>query len=159
VDQCSGLLEAVSGAKVSDALAQMQLEEGRPLRPRATSRPVLLGEEEDSQLSGFVEDHRVHLRTLLAEASHLSLRSFLFLHTANRCPLVPVCMLKRVQRNKSRSRGGSNVIILGIILLIIGFVASIPILWTIGIILVVIGVAFELLGMAGRAVGGRRHYY
>jgi hypothetical protein len=24
---------------------------------------------------------------------------------------------------------------------------------------VVIGVAFELLGMAGRAVGGRRHYY
>jgi len=52
-----------------------------------------------------------------------------------------------------------NVIILGIILLIIGFVASIPVLWTIGIILVVIGVAFELLGMAGRAVGGRRHYY
>jgi hypothetical protein len=51
------------------------------------------------------------------------------------------------------------VIVLGIILLIIGFIASIPILWTIGIILVVIGVALELLGMAGHAVGGRRHYY
>jgi len=51
------------------------------------------------------------------------------------------------------------VIILGVILLIIGFIASIPVLWTIGIILVVIGVALELLGMAGRAVGGRRHYY
>ncbi len=51
------------------------------------------------------------------------------------------------------------MIILGVILLIIGFVASIPVLWTIGIILVVIGVALELLGMAGRAVGGRRHYY
>ena len=51
------------------------------------------------------------------------------------------------------------MIFLGIILLIIGFIASIPILWTIGIILVVIGVALELLGMAGHAVGGRRHYY
>jgi len=51
------------------------------------------------------------------------------------------------------------VIILGVILLIIGFVASIPILWTVGIILVVIGVVLALLGMAGHAVGGRRHYY
>jgi Family of unknown function (DUF6131) len=51
------------------------------------------------------------------------------------------------------------MIILGVILLIIGFVASIPILWTIGIILVVIGLALALLGMAGHAVGGRRHYY
>jgi len=53
----------------------------------------------------------------------------------------------------------SNVIVLGIILLIIGFIASIPVLWTIGIILAVIGVVLELLGMTGRAVGGRRHYY
>jgi Family of unknown function (DUF6131) len=51
------------------------------------------------------------------------------------------------------------MIILGIILLIIGFVASIPILWTIGIIVLVIGLVLALLGMSGRAVGGRRHYY
>ena len=51
------------------------------------------------------------------------------------------------------------MIVLGIILLIIGFIASIPILSTIGIILAVIGVVLELLGMTGRAVGGRRHYY
>jgi hypothetical protein len=51
------------------------------------------------------------------------------------------------------------VIILGIILLVIGFIAAIPILWTIGIILVVIGAILELMGAAGRAVGGRRHYY
>jgi Family of unknown function (DUF6131) len=51
------------------------------------------------------------------------------------------------------------MIILGIILLIIGFIAGIAILWTIGIILVVIGLVLALLGMAGRAVGGRRHYY
>jgi hypothetical protein len=51
------------------------------------------------------------------------------------------------------------VIILGIILLIIGFVAKIAIIWTIGIVVVVIGVVLMLLGMAGHAVGGRRHYF
>jgi hypothetical protein len=51
------------------------------------------------------------------------------------------------------------MIILGLILLIIGFVAAIPILWTIGIVLVVIGLVLVLLSSMGRAVGGRRHYY
>ncbi|HKN57219.1 MAG TPA: DUF6131 family protein [Gemmatimonadaceae bacterium] len=51
------------------------------------------------------------------------------------------------------------MIILGLILLIIGFVAAIPILWTLGLILVVIGIALELLGALGHAIGGRRHYY
>jgi hypothetical protein len=51
------------------------------------------------------------------------------------------------------------MIVLGLILLLIGFVASIPILWTVGVILVVVGVVLALLGSAGRAVGGRRHYY
>jgi hypothetical protein len=51
------------------------------------------------------------------------------------------------------------VIILGVILLIIGFVAKIAILWTIGIILVVIGAILFLLGSLGHAVGGRRHYF
>ncbi len=51
------------------------------------------------------------------------------------------------------------VIVLGIILLIIGFIAKIAILWTIGIILVVIGAILFLLGSIGREVGGRRHWY
>lgn len=51
------------------------------------------------------------------------------------------------------------MITLGVILLIIGFIASIPILWTIGIILLVVGLVFALLGGMGRAIGGRRHYY
>jgi Family of unknown function (DUF6131) len=51
------------------------------------------------------------------------------------------------------------VIALGIILLIIGFIASVPILWTIGIILLVVGLVLAALGTMGRAVGGRRHYY
>ena len=51
------------------------------------------------------------------------------------------------------------MIILGIILLIIGFVAKIAIIWTIGIIVVLVGAILMLLGMAGHAVGGRRHYF
>ena len=51
------------------------------------------------------------------------------------------------------------MIVLGVILLVLGFVFSIPILWTIGIVLLVIGAVLALLGMAGREIGGRRHWY
>jgi hypothetical protein len=51
------------------------------------------------------------------------------------------------------------MIILGIVLLIIGFIAKVAILWTIGIILAVVGAGLVVLGSMGRAVGGRRHYY
>ncbi|MGH3248784.1 MAG: DUF6131 family protein [Trebonia sp.] len=51
------------------------------------------------------------------------------------------------------------MIVLGLILLIVGFVAAIPILWTIGIVVVVVGLSLALLGATGRAVGGRRHYW
>ncbi|MER5400592.1 DUF6131 family protein [Streptomyces sp. NBC_00659] len=51
------------------------------------------------------------------------------------------------------------MIILGVILLVIGLVAGIGILWTIGIILVAVGVLLWILGAVGREVGGRRHYY
>ncbi len=51
------------------------------------------------------------------------------------------------------------MITLGILLLIVGFIAKIAILWTIGIVLLVIGAALVVLGSTGRAVGGRRHYY
>jgi hypothetical protein len=51
------------------------------------------------------------------------------------------------------------VITLGVILLIIGFIAKVAILWTIGIVLLVVGLVFVVLGSMGRAIGGRRHYY
>ena len=51
------------------------------------------------------------------------------------------------------------MIILGIILLIAGFILKISILWTIGIVILVIGLVLTLLGSMGRAVGGRRTYY
>jgi predicted acyltransferase len=56
-------------------------------------------------------------------------------------------------------QGRIHVIILGLILLILGFVFGVSILWTIGIILLVVGAVLYLLGATGRAVGGRNHYY
>ncbi len=51
------------------------------------------------------------------------------------------------------------MIVLGIILLIVGFVAKIPILWTIGVILLVVGAVLALMGRAGREVAGRKHWF
>ncbi|MGG8405989.1 DUF6131 family protein [Streptomyces sp. 12297] len=51
------------------------------------------------------------------------------------------------------------MIALGIILLILGWALGISILWTIGIILLVIGAVLWILGSVGHAVGGRRHYW
>ena len=51
------------------------------------------------------------------------------------------------------------MIVFGIVLLIIGFLLKVAILWTIGVILVVIWVVLWILGSLGHAIGGRRHYY
>jgi Family of unknown function (DUF6131) len=51
------------------------------------------------------------------------------------------------------------VIVLGIILLILGYVLIVPILETLGIILLLVGVVLYILGEFGRPVGGRRGWY
>ena len=51
------------------------------------------------------------------------------------------------------------MILLGVVLLIIGFIAKIAILWVVGVVLVLIGLALVVAGAMGRAIGGRRHYY
>lgn len=60
-------------------------------------------------------------------------------------------------------RGASGyspgMIILGLVLLLIGALAAIPILWTVGIILVVVGAVLLILGRVGHQVGGRPHYW
>jgi hypothetical protein len=53
----------------------------------------------------------------------------------------------------------SVVIIIGIVLMLIGFIVGIPVLWTLGIISLVVGLVLMALGSAGRAIGGRRHYW
>lgn len=51
------------------------------------------------------------------------------------------------------------MIIFGVILLILGIVFGVPILETIGIILLVVGAALWLLSAVGRPVAGRRYWY
>lgn len=51
------------------------------------------------------------------------------------------------------------MVVFGLILLIIGFVLAVPILWTVGMIVLIVGLVLWALGAAGHAVGGRRHYY
>ena len=63
----------------------------------------------------------------------------------------------------SRSRPGHAkgvvVIVLGLVLMLIGFLVGIPILWTLGIIVLVIGLILFVLGSMGREVGGRKYWY
>jgi uncharacterized membrane protein HdeD (DUF308 family) len=65
----------------------------------------------------------------------------------------------RAQPAEKHQREELVMIILGIILLIIGFVAKIAIVWSIGILLLIVGAILALLGFAGREVFGRRHYF
>ena len=51
------------------------------------------------------------------------------------------------------------MITLGVICLILGLVFGIGILWTIGLILIAVGIILAVLGMMDRAIGPRRHYY
>ena len=51
------------------------------------------------------------------------------------------------------------VIILGLVLLLLGFLLKIQLLWIIGLILPVVGAVLFIAGSTGRAVGGRRHYW
>jgi hypothetical protein len=51
------------------------------------------------------------------------------------------------------------MVILGAVLLLIGFVAKIAIVWTLGIIVLVVGAVLAIAGTAGREIGGRRHWY
>src|SRR5215469_13857848 len=62
-------------------------------------------------------------------------------------------------RSRWPARTGVLMIILGLILLPIGFLAKIAIVWTIGIVVLVVGLVFLLFGAIGRGVGGRRHYW
>lgn len=51
------------------------------------------------------------------------------------------------------------MIVVGIVLMLVGLLLAIPVLWTLGIIVLAVGLVLMLLGSTGRAVGGRRHYW
>ncbi|MGF2946513.1 DUF6131 family protein [Mycobacterium sp. Lab-001] len=51
------------------------------------------------------------------------------------------------------------MIVLGVVLLILGFVFGIHLLWALGIVALVIGAVLWIVGSMGRPVAGRRHWY
>jgi uncharacterized membrane protein HdeD (DUF308 family) len=51
------------------------------------------------------------------------------------------------------------MIVLGVVLLLIGFLAKVAIIWTLGIVAVVVGAVLAIAGVAGHEIGGRRHYW
>ena len=51
------------------------------------------------------------------------------------------------------------MIIFGLILMLIGFIMGIAVLWSIGVIVLIVGLVLWILGAMGHAVGGRRHYF
>ena len=51
------------------------------------------------------------------------------------------------------------MIILGLILLIIGYLTGLALLYYVGGILLVVGVVFLILGNVGRPVGGRKVWF
>ncbi len=49
---------------------------------------------------------------------------------------------------------------LGVVLLIVAALfPELAVLWGVGIIVLIVGIILAILGVMGRAVGGRRHYY
>ena len=51
------------------------------------------------------------------------------------------------------------MIVLGLILLLIGFLTGISIIWVLGVIVLVLGLLGLALGMFGHPVAGRRYWY
>jgi len=51
------------------------------------------------------------------------------------------------------------MIVVGLVLLLLGFLTGAQLIWTIGVIVLVIGLVLWILGSLGHGVGGRRHYF
>ncbi|MFD8101134.1 hypothetical protein ACFV24_16470 [Nocardia fluminea] len=51
------------------------------------------------------------------------------------------------------------MIVLGLVLLIVGYLLGIGVLTKVGIVLLVVGAGLAIAGSVGRPVAGRRHYY
>ena len=54
---------------------------------------------------------------------------------------------------------GTGPIILGVVLVMLGFVSAIPVLWYIGLALIAVGAVLMILSATGRAIGGRKYWY
>jgi hypothetical protein len=71
----------------------------------------------------------------------------------------PSGVVKRTDAFQRRQNEESSMIVLGLILLLLGYFLGISILYTVGGILLVIGLVLWIAGAMGRGVGGRSHYW
>lgn len=67
--------------------------------------------------------------------------------------------IPRFQGTTPRTERIQTMIILGVVLLLIGYFTGLSILYTIGGILLVVGVVLWILGAVGRPVGGRKVWF
>jgi hypothetical protein len=51
------------------------------------------------------------------------------------------------------------VIVLGLVLLLVGWLTGLSILYTVGSIVLIVGIVFFILGNVGRPVGGRKVWF
>jgi hypothetical protein len=51
------------------------------------------------------------------------------------------------------------VIILGLLLLLVGWLTGLSLLYTVGAIVLIVGIVFLILGNVGRPVGGRKVWF
>ena len=82
------------------------------------------------------------------------------------CRVVPAQRADIEQRaNEANRRRGPHattsdvMIVAGLLLLLLGFLVGSQFIWTLGVIVLVIGLVLWILGSLGRGVGGRRHYF
>jgi len=51
------------------------------------------------------------------------------------------------------------MIVLGVILIVVGWLTGLSVLWSIGLVVAVIGAILALVGSTGRPVAGRAHWF
>lgn len=51
------------------------------------------------------------------------------------------------------------MLLIGFLLLVLGYVLGIGILWQLGVVILVVGAIFWVLGGVGHPVAGRRYWY
>lgn len=78
--------------------------------------------------------------------------------SAEICVCVPAERVATENYRLSREED-PQMILLGIVLLVLGFIFTVHILWILGILVLVIGAILAVLGGTGRAIGGRAHWY
>ncbi len=126
-----GALAPVDGAPLGGGTGGQPPAEGSHHGERVVAGPDPQGRQ-DLRCQGVVDEGVPHRSSLHSENTRLTTPS-----TGHRSPMI----------------------VLGLILLLLGLLLDVGILYTLGVILLIVGAVLAVLGATGRAVGGRRHWF